>query len=117
MRLLVVVLSCVVGLSQSSLPTGTPSAPFPHDAYIWQRLWTPRVIAAAERSADLVRAWRVRLAEATATGGWVTVTIPWDALEATDRPASATSTRHVRTRSAERAAAAITRGVQARCQI
>ena len=86
MRLLVVLLLCVAGLSQSSLPTGIPSAPFPHDAYIWQRLWTPRVIAAAERSAELVRAWRVQLAEATATGRWVTAAIPWDALQATHRP-------------------------------
>lgn len=86
MRLLVALLVCVVGLSQSTLPTGVPSAPFPHDAYIWQRAWTPRVIAAAERSADLVRAWRVLLAEADSAGRWVTVAVPWNALQATDRP-------------------------------
>ena len=86
MRLLVALLLCVVGVSQSTLPTGTPSAPFPHDAYIWQRAWTPRVIAAAERSADLVRSWRVLLAEADARGRWVKVAVPWQALQATSRP-------------------------------
>jgi hypothetical protein len=55
MRLLVALLLCVVGLSQSTLQTGAPRSPLPHDAYIWQRLWTPQVIAAAQRSADLVR--------------------------------------------------------------
>src|SRR6185503_3023626 len=55
-------------------------------AYIWQRAWTPRVIAAAERSADLVRAWRVLVAEADSRGHWVDVTVPWDALQATRRP-------------------------------
>jgi len=86
MRLLLALLLCVVGLSQSTLQTGTPSAPLPHDAYIWQRAWTPRVIAAAERSADLVRTWRVLLAEADSTGRWIKVAIPWEALQATGRP-------------------------------
>src|SRR5215475_14598864 len=86
MRLLVALLLCVIGLSRSTLPTGTPDATFPHDAYIWQRAWTPRVIAAAERSADLVRAWRVLVAEADARGRWVKVAVPWERLVATGRP-------------------------------
>jgi len=86
MRLLVALLLCVVGLSQSTLQTGAPRSPLPHDAYIWQRLWTPQVIAAAQRSADLVRTWRVLVAEADSTGHWIKVNVPWDALQVTGRP-------------------------------
>jgi hypothetical protein len=86
MRLLVALLLCVVGLSQSTLPTGMPRAPLPHDAYIWQRAWTPPVIAAAQRSADLVRAWRVLVAEADRSGRWSKANVSWDALAGTRRP-------------------------------
>lgn len=86
MRLLVALLLCVVGLSSSTLPTGAPHSPLPHDAYIWQRAWTPQVIAAAQRSADLVRTWRVLVAEADSAGHWIKVDVPWDALQATGRP-------------------------------
>ena len=86
MRLLVALLLCVVGLSQSTLPTGAPRSPLPHDAYIWQRVWTPQVIAAAQRSADLVRTWRVLVAEADSTGHWIKVAVPWEALQSTGRP-------------------------------
>src|SRR5690242_18605209 len=86
MRLLVASLLCLVGLSQSTLPIGAPSVPFSHDAYIWQRAWTPGVIAAAGRSAGLLRTWRVLLAEADSTGRWVAVAVPWERLEATNRP-------------------------------
>src|SRR5215813_10618080 len=86
MRLLVVLLLCVVGLSQSTLQTGAPRSPLPHDAYIWQRVWTPPVIAAAQRSADLVRTWRVLVAEADSAGHWIRTAVPWEALQSTDRP-------------------------------
>jgi hypothetical protein len=86
MRLLVAFLLCVVGLSQSTLQTGAPRSPLPHDAYIWQRVWTPQVIAAAQRSADVVRTWRVLVAEADSAGRWVKVGVPWDVLQATGRP-------------------------------
>ena len=33
----------------------------PGDAYVWQRVWTPPVSQALAESADVVRAWRVRL--------------------------------------------------------
>ena len=89
MRLLVVLLLGVVGLSASTSQTSRLNAPLPHDAYIWQRKWTPAVIAAAERSTDLVRAWRVLLAEADRSGRWTRVAVPWDALRATGRPITA----------------------------
>jgi hypothetical protein len=86
MRFLLAVMLCVVGLSSSTSQTGAPNAPLPHDAYIWQRLWTPRVIAAARQSADLVRTWRILLAEADRSGRWTRVAVRWDELRATGRP-------------------------------
>jgi hypothetical protein len=86
MRSLVVLLLCVVGLSASTSRTSRPDAPLPHDAYIWQRSWTPAVIAAAERSADLVRAWRILVAEADRSGRWTRVAVPWHTVRATGRP-------------------------------
>jgi hypothetical protein len=86
MRLLVALMLCVVGLSASTSQTNTRATPLPHDVYVWQRIWTPRVVAAANRSADLVRDWRILLAEADRTGRWTKVAIPWDELRATSRP-------------------------------
>lgn len=86
MRLLAVLLLCVIGLSASTTKIRTVTEPLPHDAYVWQRLWTPAVVAAARHSADIVRAWRVLLAEGDRSGGWTAVAIPWGELLATDRP-------------------------------
>jgi len=86
MRSLVVLMLCVVGLSASTSHTDTRATSLPHDAYVWQRIWTPKVIAAVHRSADLVRAWRILLAEADRTGRWTKVAIPWNDLRATGRP-------------------------------
>ena len=85
MRVLVALMVCVV-LSASTLQTNTRATPLPHDAYVWQRAWTPKVVAAAQRSAELVRNWRILLAEADRSGHWAKVALPWDALLATGRP-------------------------------
>jgi len=77
---------CVVGLSASTLQTSTSAAPLPHDAYVWQRIWTPKVVAAAQRSAELVRSWRILLAEADRSGHWSKASIPWGELRAIGRP-------------------------------
>ncbi len=58
----------------------------PHDAYIWQRAWTPHVVAATRGSSDIVRAWRVLLAESDQAGRWTSVAVPWADLRATARP-------------------------------
>jgi hypothetical protein len=86
MRQLVVALLCVAGLAGSTSPTSLAPAAVPHDAYIWQRHWTPAVLSAAHRSADIVRAWRVLAAESDRSGRWTNVAVPWDELLATGRP-------------------------------
>ncbi|WP_428667985.1 DUF3142 domain-containing protein [Reyranella sp.] len=86
MRLVVALMLCVVGLSASTLQTSTRAAPLPHDAYVWQRIWTPKVVAAAQRSAELVRSWRILLAEADRSGHWSKASIPWGELRAIGRP-------------------------------
>ena len=87
MRLLAALLLLgVVGLAGSTPQLRTTTEPLGHDAYIWQRAWTGPVIAAARRSADIVRTWRVLLAEADRSGRWADVAIPWKDLLATGRP-------------------------------
>src|SRR5215211_4072602 len=86
MRLLAAVLLCVIGLSGSMPRIRATATPLPHDAYVWQRAWTPHVISSVSRSADIVRAWRLLLAEADASGRWATVNIPWPDVQATQRP-------------------------------
>ena len=86
MRLLAAMLLCVIGLSGSMPQIRATAAPLPHDAYVWQRAWTPHVISSLSRSADIVRAWRLLLAEADASGRWATVNIPWSDVQATQRP-------------------------------
>ena len=40
-----------------------PAMAWPHDAYIWQRAWTPAVTQAMHESAGDIRAWRVLAAQ------------------------------------------------------
>jgi hypothetical protein len=86
MRLLAAMLLCLLGLSASTSTIRTSVEPLPHDAYIWQRIWTPSVTAAARRSADIVRTWRVLLAEGDRSGRWTTIAVPWADILATGRP-------------------------------
>jgi hypothetical protein len=72
MRLLAALLLCVIALSGSVPRVRATVEALPHDAYIWQQAWTPPVIAAARRSSDIVRAWRILLAESSQTGRWTT---------------------------------------------
>ncbi|MFO1086915.1 MAG: DUF3142 domain-containing protein [Reyranellaceae bacterium] len=87
MRLLAALLLLgVAALSGSTPHLRTTTEPLAHDAYIWQRTWTPPVAAAARGSADIVRAWRVLLAEADRFGRWSDAAIAWKDLLATGRP-------------------------------
>jgi hypothetical protein len=58
----------------------------PHDAYIWQRRWTPALVDALRQSTDVVRAWRVLLAESDASGHLRPIAPDWKVLEATALP-------------------------------
>ncbi len=86
MRVLAVMFLCLVGLSASTSAIRTTAVPLPHDAYVWQRVWIPAVVAAASQSADIVRTWRILLAEGDRAGRWATVAVPWDDVLATGRP-------------------------------
>lgn len=87
MRLLAALLLLgVVGLSGSTPQLRTTTEPLAHDAYIWQRAWTGPVLTAARGSADIVRTWRVLLAEADRSGRWADVAVPWKDLLAAGRP-------------------------------
>ena len=44
------------------------------------------MISSVSRSSDIVRAWRLLLAEADVSGRWATVNIPWSDVQATQRP-------------------------------
>jgi hypothetical protein len=63
-----------------------PSAPLPHDAYVWQRQWNPAVTSALAQSADLIRTWRVLAAQTDARGQLQPVAVDRAALAATHRP-------------------------------
>ena len=86
MRLLAALLVCVIGLSGSMPQVRAPAQALPHDAYIWQRSWTPHLVAAARLSSDMVRGWRILLAESDHAGRWATVSVPWADIQATQRP-------------------------------
>lgn len=58
----------------------------PHDAYVWQRQWTPAVAAAVEQSSDLVRAWRVLATRLDGRGRLAPVVVDWGALRRSGRP-------------------------------
>ncbi len=62
---------------------------YPHEAYIWQRVWTPPVVDAAAKSADLFQGWRVLAAESDRSGRLVPFAVNWAALAGTKRPAIA----------------------------
>ena len=86
MRCLVAVLLCMFALSGSLPQVRATAEALPHDAYIWQRAWTPQVIAAARRASDSIRAWRILLAESDKAGRWANVAVPWTDILATERP-------------------------------
>lgn len=62
------------------------AAPLTHDAYIWQRQWTPALRDAVAGSSDLVRAWRVLVAQADADGSFSSFRVDRDALSRSGRP-------------------------------
>jgi len=69
------------------LPGARPtSRKLPHDAYVWQRRWTPAVGAALEQSSDVIRAWRVLIAELNPYGHWSLPVVDSSVLKNSQRP-------------------------------
>lgn len=62
-------------------------APLTHDAYIWQRQWTPSLGASVMASRDLVSDWRVLVAQADRDGTFHAFAPDRAALAASGRPA------------------------------
>lgn len=65
---------------------GRAPAPLTHDAYIWQRQWTPALRDAVGQSRDLVHDWRVLVAQASRDGRFQSFAPDRAALAATRRP-------------------------------
>jgi len=58
----------------------TPAAPLPHEAYVWQRLWTPPVGDAVRETGGLFQGWRVLAAETDRTGRLKGFAVDWKAV-------------------------------------
>jgi len=76
-RGLLLVVLCAAPLAGSA-PRGRV---LPHDAYVWQRHWTPALTEALRDSAPLVRAWRVLVAQADGNGHLQPVSVDWSAID------------------------------------
>ena len=79
MRMLPILL-CVAGLLRAE-----SSASFDHEAYVWQRRWTPELGTTTASMADVFAGYRVLVGEFGARGE-VRVAVDWPALTATKRP-------------------------------
>lgn len=65
---------------------GRTPVPLTHDAYIWQRQWTPSLRHAVDASRDVVRDWRVLIAQASRNGRFQVFAPDRAALDASRRP-------------------------------
>ncbi|MET0937481.1 MAG: DUF3142 domain-containing protein [Luteibacter sp.] len=76
----------IVAIAAMLAACGDAPPPLGHDAYVWQRQWTPALRDALASSADLVRDWRVLAAQADRDGSFHRFTPDRAALVASDRP-------------------------------
>ncbi|HVI55526.1 MAG TPA: DUF3142 domain-containing protein [Luteibacter sp.] len=65
---------------------GRAPVPLTHDAYVWQRQWTPALREAVASSSDLVRDWRVLVAQADRNGVFHRFAPDREALARSGRP-------------------------------
>lgn len=79
MRLLLILL-LAAGLTRAA-----SSPAFEHDAYVWQRRWTPELAQAVADAADVFVAYRVLVGEINARAA-LAVNIDWSALARAQRP-------------------------------
>ncbi|MTJ94001.1 MAG: DUF3142 domain-containing protein [Desulfovibrio sp.] len=63
-----------------------PTAPLRHDAYIWQRKWTPAVSDAVHQSADIMQEWRLLGAYADGSGHLRQTSPDWTVLNGSGKP-------------------------------
>lgn len=66
-----------------------PASPLAHEAYVWQRQWTPAVVAAVADAAPTFRGYRVLAAEAGRSGALLAMRPDLAALERTQTPVTA----------------------------
>jgi hypothetical protein len=79
MRLFLVILLLMPCLARAAVSSGG------HEAYVWQRRWTPELAATAAAMAPQFAGYRVLVGE-IGTGGEVRVAVDWAALHAAARP-------------------------------
>ena len=76
---------CLAFLGACRPAPGLPP-PLTHDAYVWQRLWTPAVTEALRAATPWVRAWRVLGAEVGRAGSVTLVDVDRETLVGTGKP-------------------------------
>jgi len=77
---LFLILMLAAGIARAAPPTA-----FDHDAYVWQRRWTPELVRTVADAAEVFTAYRVLVGELDARGA-VAVAVDWPALATTKRP-------------------------------
>ncbi|QWT18325.1 DUF3142 domain-containing protein [Bacillus sp. NP157] len=83
-RALHIVIACIVAVALAGCQR--PAAPFSHDAYIWQRQWTPALRESVAGSRDIVHAWRILVAQVSRDGRFQAFVPDREALAAAGRP-------------------------------
>ena len=63
----------------AGLVRAAPTSAFSHEAYVWQRRWTPELAQTVADAADVFAAYRVLVGEIDARGA-VAVAVDWPAL-------------------------------------
>ena len=87
-RRTLLLLPLAIILGSKFLPrSNLPRRQLPHDAYVWQRRWTPAVGAALARNSDIIRAWRILAAELNSHDNWWLASADESALVRNGRPA------------------------------
>lgn len=86
MRAAAVILLCLGVGAGAPVSRSVAPEPIKHEAYIWQRVWTPQLVAAVRASQEIVQGWRILLAEVDRTGRWAAVSVPWSDVLMTRRP-------------------------------
>lgn len=69
---------------------GTEVLPaFTHEAYIWQRQWSPKIAKSVRMTSDLFAGWRVLVAQVDGAGRVRPVRVDWPLLASTNKPVTA----------------------------